>query len=186
MKSGVVLLAIGLLAGGAACKARHTSSTGQTHASSPALSWRDSERMVYRVSLSSRMQPASDTSPVTLTLSGQLELRTRVAVPMSRLLASLTGLSVQAGGEGGTTAPPDLLRELQQPWGFDLEEGRLHQIRAASGASAFAQSILTTLAAAFQSPAEANQNHAISCFGEPHPLGEHVALDEKQTSNAAT
>jgi HEAT repeat protein len=117
--------------------------------------------MVYRVSISSRMQPAADSSPVTLSLSGQLELRSRVAPPASRLLASLTDLSVQAGGEGGTTTPPDLMRDLQLPWGFDLEGGRLNQLRVAGGASVFARSILTTLAAAFQSPTEAGQGDPV-------------------------
>jgi hypothetical protein len=162
MKSGVILLAISLLAGGWACRARQASVAGQTGVSSALLSWRDSERMVYRVSLSSSMQPAADTSPVTIALSGQLELRTRVASPMVHLLANLTNVSLQASGEGGKTAPVDVMRELQQPWGFDLEKGRLHQVHTAGSSSAITRSILTTLAATFQSPSVADQKDPVT------------------------
>lgn len=157
MKSGLVLLAVSFLAGGWACRGREASVAGQPGVSSPVLTWRDSERMVYRVSLSSSMQPTEDTKPVTLALSGQLELRTRVAGTMAHLLSRLTDVSLQASGEGGTTTAPELMRELQQPWGFDLDAGRLHQIRATAGSSSGARGILTTLAAAFQSPSATDQ-----------------------------
>jgi hypothetical protein len=159
MRSGIVLLAIGLLAGAVACKARQIAetTTSQASLSSAALSWQDSGRLLYRFSLSSQMQPATEAPTVTLSLEGQLELGVRVAATKSRFLASLTTLSLQAGNQGSTAAPPKLLRELQQPWGFELESGKLFQLRTDKSASASAQNILTTLAAAFQSPPESAQ-----------------------------
>lgn len=113
------------------------------------MNWTDQSQSVYQVEVSSEAVAAPGVTPVSLKLRGELTLAAENAAPMTRLVANLRNLAVEtSSGQTGHSA--QLIEELQQPWGFELNQGRLERLHMRGSVSPFSTSIATTLAAALQ------------------------------------
>lgn len=118
------------------------------------MNWAEHTRAVYQLALTSEALVAPGAAPVTIKLNGELTLSAAGAAASVNLLANMHNVIVQGGNGHDTANAAQLTQELQEPWGFELNQGRLERLHQRGSASRFAVSIATTVAAAFQYRAE--------------------------------
>jgi HEAT repeat protein len=151
-------------------------SASATSAAAPSY-WQTSEHPGYDLVLKSELNlngDASNGSSVKLELRGKLHLFVRSSDDGTAALGALLTDADLAGSNAEQVDLQHLSSEIQTPFLFSLESGRLGDVRVQAGLSTFAVSILRTVAAGFQFPTKPPQSGLWSAE-ESDATGPYVA-----------
>ena len=134
------------------------SASATAPAAGPSGYFRAGEHPGYAVDLKSELTLTGDApsdaegSKVKLQLSGNLHLFVRSSTAGNAELGGVLSDAKLAGSSTGQADLEQLGRDIQTPFLFSLDAGRLGDVRVQPGLSTYAVSILRTLAAALQFP----------------------------------
>jgi hypothetical protein len=123
--------------------------------------WPNGSQGEYQVTLDSQIDFGRERGASALELRARLRYVVRaVQVGAPSLLLVLRDVSLKTGAPGELKDNPELVKEIQAPFGLTLVDGALGDLRVRPGASTFAVSILRNLAASLQFAASAGKNGA--------------------------